>query len=142
MKPSKQTLAVMAEWPKVQEFFQTSDGQCFFDDNLARNHARGLEDKAVDKISRKAVAATEDTLDKKPAGKAVQLKSENGGKAKADTNQPAPATKPEGKAAQMKPGTNGGKAEADTNQPAQANDPGQENPNSPGESEAKTQDKE
>jgi len=37
--------------PKVHKFHQTSDGQCFASDNDARNHAKRLGDKEVDKVT-------------------------------------------------------------------------------------------
>ena len=38
--------------PDLQEYFETSDGTQFYKEDLAKNHARDLEDKTVKQVSR------------------------------------------------------------------------------------------
>ena len=39
--------------PELQEYFETSDGTAFYKEDLAKNHARNLEDKSVKPVFRK-----------------------------------------------------------------------------------------
>lgn len=48
------------QYPNLKEYFTTSDGEKFYNDNSAQLHARTLKDKAVQKVER-------------PAGKVVKL---------------------------------------------------------------------
>lgn len=43
---------VFASNPKLNEYFKTVDGQPFYTDAAAKNHAKGLEDKTVTKITK------------------------------------------------------------------------------------------
>lgn len=43
---------VFAGNPKLTEYFKTVDGQPFYTDAAAKNHAKGLEDKTVTKITK------------------------------------------------------------------------------------------
>lgn len=38
--------------PDLQEYFETSDGTQFYKEDVAKNHAKSLEDKTVKKVSR------------------------------------------------------------------------------------------
>ena len=38
--------------PDLKEYFETSDGTQFYKEDLAKNHARDLEDKTVKSVSR------------------------------------------------------------------------------------------
>lgn len=38
--------------PKLQEYFETSDGTAFYKEDTARDYARTLEDKSVKSVSR------------------------------------------------------------------------------------------
>ncbi|QDP85198.1 hypothetical protein FNJ88_06325 [Chryseobacterium sp. SNU WT5] len=54
--------------PDLQEYFETSDGTKFYKEDLAKNHARTLEDKAVTAVSRPEEAEV-----KKPAAEILEL---------------------------------------------------------------------
>ena len=43
---------VFKTYPKVDEFFETSDEQKFFNESDAKNHARKLKDKHISKLER------------------------------------------------------------------------------------------
>lgn len=49
--------------PELQEYFETSDGTKFYTENLAKNHARDLEDKKVTHVERPAEEAKESAAD-------------------------------------------------------------------------------
>lgn len=40
------------QYPKMSEYFQTSDGQKFFKEDTAKLHAKSLEDKNIKKVER------------------------------------------------------------------------------------------
>ena len=51
---------VFIENPSLKECFKTSDGQYFYNQNDAKNHAKTLEDKSVEHLTR---ASEEDDQD-------------------------------------------------------------------------------
>ncbi|MCC2590357.1 hypothetical protein [Chryseobacterium sp. MFBS3-17] len=61
--------SLFKEKPELMEYFQTSDKQNFYNENLARNHARSLKDQTVERVVRPAaeVAEAEGTTELKTA---------------------------------------------------------------------------
>lgn len=53
MQPKKD---FFKNYPKVDEFHFTSDGQAFFTKNEAEAHATSLEDKTVETVTRESLA--------------------------------------------------------------------------------------
>ncbi len=43
---------IFNQYPNLEEYFETSDGQKFFKETAAKTHARTLEDKSVNKVKR------------------------------------------------------------------------------------------
>ncbi|KMQ70314.1 hypothetical protein [Chryseobacterium koreense] len=53
---------IFKDTPDLQEYFETSDGQRFYKEDLAKNHARSLEDKSVATVYRdQEIEATKET---------------------------------------------------------------------------------
>ncbi len=48
---------IFNENPELKEFYMTSDGQAFYQESDAKNHARGLEDKKVEHCVRVTTVA-------------------------------------------------------------------------------------
>lgn len=44
--------SIFDQYPNLEEYFETSDGQKFFKETAAKTHARTLEDKSVNKVKR------------------------------------------------------------------------------------------
>ena len=47
--------------PELQEYFETSDGTKFYTENMAKNHARDLEDKKVTHVTRPEEESAKET---------------------------------------------------------------------------------
>lgn len=47
--------AIFKTNPNLKEFFKTSDGEAFYQESNAHNHAKSLEDKTVETIKREVV---------------------------------------------------------------------------------------
>lgn len=43
---------IFKNYPTLQVYFKTADGQSFFQESDARNHAKSLENKTVEKVER------------------------------------------------------------------------------------------
>lgn len=57
--------------PNITEYFETSDGSKFYTENLAKNHARDLKDKAI-----KTVERPEEKVEKISAADIIELAPE------------------------------------------------------------------
>ena len=56
---------IFTQNPNLQEVFKTSDGEYFYNENSAKNHAKTLEDKSVQHLEKPKVTQTaERTQDK------------------------------------------------------------------------------
>ena len=43
---------IFTQNPNLQEVFKTSDGEYFYNENSAKNHAKTLEDKSVEHLEK------------------------------------------------------------------------------------------
>ena len=61
---------IFEQYPNLEEYFETCDGQKFFKEAAAKTHARTLEDKEVKKVLKKdfKVVSKPKTFDIKKAG--------------------------------------------------------------------------
>ena len=118
--------------PKVDKFYMTTDGQAFFRNDHAENHASGLEDKTVTPVNRSLFEQVEKLVANKQAGGSKEPKTSNapkegtkGGAAKTEGSKKTAKSEAAGDAEkkEQQPGTGEnageGKENESDNQPNQ-----------------------